>query len=51
MDGLLYALGGVLDYNNTTNMVEVYNPHCDKWTYGTPMLCPRNAHSAVAWKY
>jgi N-acetylneuraminic acid mutarotase len=47
-DGLIYAIGGIVDGNNIVATVEAYDPTSDTWTTKTQMHTPRAALAAVA---
>ena len=47
MDGKIYVIGGISDIGYT-NLVQIFDPGENKWTYGTPMPSVMARMSAVA---
>lgn len=46
-DGKIYAIGGSVGSDATTNIVECYNPSTNTWTVMAPMAMGRSNHSSV----
>ncbi|WIX86457.1 kelch repeat-containing protein [Amycolatopsis sp. DG1A-15b] len=47
VDGMIYAVGGIVEGDNATDVVERYDPDADQWTTAPPLPTTRAATSAA----